>query len=166
MASRRTDLSVVMMYIEETWYEIRCEAPKIERKQDISTRVACNSHYPYEVNYGAVEYSVELPAVDHSQRWIFTRMMDRQDSGKMKHQPVLCVYTYDCNGKLWLDYHLQGVYWESMSDESSEPFDMKGGAIDPVDPSVTRAKNEAKRLAEEAEKKAKGTATTATTAKT
>lgn len=128
----RSDLNIVKLYVQKKWLEIRCEKPKIEAKQSINKRIACNSRYPYEVNPGDEEVTVEIPGVDQSQRWIFANIMARQRSGKMLHRPVIVIYKYDKNGKLVKDYHLQGFYIESLSQEGNEPFDVKGGAIDPV----------------------------------
>ena len=134
----RSDLGVIKMYIEGKWVEIDCGKPKVEIKQDTNLRTACNSQEPYEMNPGAIEYSIEIPEINHNQAWIFKNIMTRQKNGKMKNKPSLVIYSYNEQGKLHKDYHFQGVYFESMSQEGNEPFDMKGGALTSVP--VTTAK--------------------------
>ena len=128
----RKDLTVVKMCIESKWYEIRCEKPKVEVKQSVNERKACNSYYPYEVNPSEENVTVELPGVDQSQRNLFRTIMANQRNGKMKNIPNVVIYKYDNNGAVVLDYHLNGFYIESISQEGNEPFDVKGGATTPV----------------------------------
>ena len=132
MPSIRTDLGIVKIYYQNKWYEILCGKPKITRKQDNNKRIACNSHTPYEINPGEEEIAVEIPEVAQHHLWIFEKIMDRQNSGKMAHTPVLVVYKYDNKGKIVKDYHLRGLFVEEISQEGNEPADIKGVAIDPV----------------------------------
>ena len=132
MAIIRTDFSIVRVYVQNTWIEIRCGKPKITRKQDNNKRVACNSHMPYEINPGEEEVSVELPEVDQSQLWVFQNIMNRQNTGKMKHNPSLWVYKYNSKGEVKKDYHLRGLFIEEISQEGNEAGDVKGVAIDPA----------------------------------
>ena len=133
MASIRTDLNVVRVYVEKKWIEIYCGKPKVTRKQDSNKRIACNSHRPYEINPQEEEVSVEFPEVAQHQLYIFENMMDRQNTGKMQHAPVVVVYSYDTHGKLVKDYHLKGLFIEEISQEGNDAGDVKGVAIDPVE---------------------------------
>ena len=128
----RSDLEIVKIYVQKKWYEVLCEQPKVEVKHSINKRIACNNHNPYEINPGEEEVSVEIPGVAQHQKWIFANIMMRQKTGKMLHRPVIIMYSYNAQGKLNKDYHLQGFYVESISQEGNEPVDVKGGAIDPV----------------------------------
>lgn len=127
----RSDLCKVMLYVQKTTKEITCGKPKVEVKQSINKRTACNSRNPYEINPGEQEVSIEIPDVSQAQRSIFSAIMKRQTTGKMLHAPSLAIYKYDSKGKIVLDYHLKGVWIESISQEGNEPFDVKGGAYTP-----------------------------------
>ena len=130
MPQTRKDLSVVKIWTQKRWEEIRCGKPKIERKQTINLRTACNDHLPYESNPGAVEYSIELPDVDHNYLGFFKGIMKRQEKTNLRTSTVsLAVFSYNNKGKLVRDWYLGEVYFESMTEEGNEPFDMKGGAL-------------------------------------
>ena len=138
----RNDLAVVKIRVQKKWYEVVCQKPKIERKQGTNQRYACNSRIPYETNPGDEEWSIELPEVAQSQRARFELIMDRQSSGKRLHDPELVVYKYTTAGKLVKDYHLKGVFIESISQEANDAFDVKGSATDKVDTSNSKEKKE------------------------
>ena len=138
----RNDLAMVKMRLQDKWYEIVCGKPKIERKQGTNQRYACNSRIPYETNPGDEEWSIEIPEIAQSQRKRFELIMDRQSSGKMKHPPELTVYKYTIEGKLVKDYHLKGVFIESISQEANDAFDAKGSAMDKVDTTIQKDRNE------------------------
>ena len=163
MAWIRTDLSIVRVYVQNTWYDITCGKPKITRKQDNNKRIACNSHRPYEINPAEEEISVEIPEVAQHQLWIFEHIMDRQNTGKMAHTPVLVVYKYNAYGEIIKDYHLRGLFIEEISQDGNEAADIKGSAIDPLYMVGSDYAPPKKETTEEDKKKAEATKTTATT---
>lgn len=125
----RSDLSIVKLWdsSNKSWREITCGKPKVERKQDINKRVACNSKKPYELNPGEVEYTLELPEVRIEHYGFFDWVMNRQESFAPL-QISIAIFRYDKNGKTVRDHYLRGVTFESMSQEGNDAFDLKGSA--------------------------------------
>lgn len=128
----RTDLSVIKLYYEKTFYNIDAEEFSMERKQEKNERIACNSHIPYEVNYGQEEYSFELKGIRESQRWIFEHILDRQSKGTLTHMPVIAIYKYKKDGKLQLDYHWKSCSFDDIKQDKNEPFDVSGNSYEPI----------------------------------
>lgn len=130
MAYTRSDLSIVKVWdnVNKKWGEITCEKPKIERKHDINKRTACNSKDPYETNPGSQEWTVELPEVSVEHEGYFTWVMDRQTS-RAPLNIAIAEFRYNKVGQLVRQYLLQNVYFESMTQEGNDAFDLKGGAL-------------------------------------
>ena len=133
MASIRTDLNVVKVYVEKKWIEILCGKPKVNRKQDNNKRVACNNHRPYEINPQEEEVTIEFPDVAQHQLGVFENMMDRQNTGKMEHAPAVAIWKYDTHGKLVRDYLLRGLFIEEIEQEGNDAASVKGIAINPIE---------------------------------
>jgi hypothetical protein len=130
MTRSRSDLSIVKVWdsTNKKWREITCEKPKIERKHDMNIRTACNSKDPYEVNPGTQGWTVELPGVAVKHEEYFTWVMNRQTS-RVPLDIAIAEFRYDTAGKVVRQYLLQNVYFETMTQEGNEAFDLKGGAL-------------------------------------
>jgi len=131
-AKSRTDLAIVMLWYQSQWFQIHCETPSFNHKQEMNERIACDDHIPYEVNYGGEEYSFDLKGVAQDQRWIFENLMYRQSKGTLKHMPHLYVYKFNKRGERIRDYQWRQCVFEEIKQDKNEPFDVSGKSYEPI----------------------------------